>query len=410
MMKKVMMLGATTSSVQFVKAAHEMGVAVVAVDMSETAAAKAIADKAYTQSTVEVDKLVEIARKEQIDGVITGYDDINTGVAVELCRRLELPFYATKEQIDITKNKIQFKELCKRFSVPVVPEFSRDNVRFPCVVKPADSYSAKGITVCRVPEELDALIEHALSFSKSKQFLLEKYMAPEKVDCVNVDYVLRDGEIKVSCIGDKKVIKQGNKAPITSAVVYPSVHQTEFMEHVDEKCQAMFKSLGMKNGTLFIECFHDEDGFHIYEMGYRVGGGQSSILLDNIMGVDYLKMLINFAITGSMCDEETFARVDPYRIQSACGLLSIVSAGEIAKIEGLDVIGKMDEVINITQYLYEGDVLQEQFVGTLGQSFARFHIVAQSQAHLSSVMEKIRKTLRVISKQGEDMLLPLYQF
>lgn len=408
-MKKVMMLGATTSSVQFVKSAHSMGVAVVAVDMSETSPAKGIADKAYTQSTIEIDRLVQIAKEEQIDGVITGYDDINTGVAVELCRRLGLPFYATKEQIDITKNKILFKELCKRFGVPVVPEYTVDHIQFPCVVKPADSYSAKGIAVCRAPDELDTLIEQALSFSKSNQFLIEKYMDPARVDCVNIDYVLRDGQIKVSCIGDKKVIKQGNKAPITSAVVYPSVHQEEFLEQVDEKCRAMFQSLGMRDGTLFIESFYDEQGFHIYEMGYRVGGGQSSILLNEIMDVDYLKMLINFAISGSMCDQETFDRINPRFSQSACGLLSIVNAGQISRVIGMDEIVQMPQVVNVTQYLHEGDVLPERLVGTLGQSFARFHIVAASHDELRDVMQNIGRKLCVLSAQGENMLLPLFQ-
>jgi len=408
-MKKVMMLGATTSSMQFVKAAHEMGVQVVAVDMSETSPAKAIADKAYTQSTVEIEKMLQIARQEKIDGIITGYDDINTGVAVELCRELDLPFYGTREQIDITKNKIAFKQLCRQYGVPVVTEYSVEQVQFPCVVKPADSYSAKGIAVCHRPEDLDPLIRQALSFSKSGQFLIEKYMAPEKVDCVNIDYVLRDGQIKVSCIGDKKVIKQGNKAPITSAVVYPSVHQKAFLEQVDAQCQAMFTALGMKNGTLFIESFYDEEGFHIYEMGYRVGGGQSSILLDRIMGVDYLKMLIRFALEGTMCDRQTFDRIDPNFSQSACGLLSIVRPGKIHRIEGMERIAQLPQVVNITQYLKEGDTLPERLVGTLGQSFARFHIVTDSPEELRDVVAQISESLSVRTEDGTELLLPLYQ-
>ena len=408
-MKKIMMLGATTSSIQFVKTAHKMDVSVVAVDMNEQSAAKALADKAYTQSTADIEKLIEIAKIEKIDGVVTGYDDFNTGIAVELCQRLGLPFYATHRQINITKNKIEFKKLCKEFGVPVVQEFSADNVQFPCVVKPADSYSAKGVSVCHSADELNDRIAYALSFSKSKQFLIEKYMPPESVDCVNIDYVMRDGEIKVSCIGDKKVIKQGNKAPITSAVVYPSVHQEDFLKTVDKHCQDMFRHLGMKNGTLFIESFYDETGFHIYEMGYRVGGGQSSILLDRIMGVDYLEMLIRFALTEKMCDLQTWNRIDPGFQESACGLLSLIKPGRIATIAGLDEIRNIPEVINITQYLHEGDDLATRFVGTLGQSFARFHIVADTQIRLAAVLREIENKLQILSDTGESMLLPLFQ-
>ena len=181
------------------------------------------------------------------------------------------------------------------------------------------------------------------------------------------------------------------------------------MEQVDAKCQAMFTALGMKNGTLFIESFYDEEGFHIYEMGYRVGGGQSSILLDRIMDVDYLKILIRFALEGTMCDRQTFDRIDPNFSQSACGLLSIVRPGKIHRIEGMERIAQLPQVVNITQYLKEGDTLPERLVGTLGQSFARFHIVTDSPEELRDVVAQISESLSVRTEDGTELLLPLYQ-
>ncbi len=364
---------------------------------------------ALNVSTGDFDELLKVARKIGIDGIFAGYDDFNTSVAVKLSETLGVRYYATKEQIDITKSKIDFKTLCKKHGVPTVKEYTLENIKFPCVVKPSDSYSAKGITICHTEDELAPAIEHALKFSPTKTYLIEKYMSPDACDCVNIDYFLCDGEIYLSAIGDKKVLRQGNYAPLTSAVVYPTTHYDEYLNDVDEHVKDMFRSLGMKNGVVFIESFCDEDGFAIYEMGYRVGGGQSSILTNSVFGVDYVKCLINYALCGSMCSNDKLSKIDPsFGGKNACGLVILSKTGTVTKIEGLDEIKALDGVINITQYLHEGDVIPDNLAGTLGQTFARIHILSDSKEDMVNTIIKIKNILRVKDHANADMILDTY--
>lgn len=407
--KRLLILGGTTLLKHVVETAKSMGVFTIVTDRDPKSPAKFIADKSYDISTGDIDTLVNLIRDERIDGIFTGYEDFNTTIACQLCKKVNLPFYATQEQIDITKNKIVFKDMCRKYNVPVVKEFYNDNeVIFPCVTKPADSYSGKGILICNNNEEFEYGKEFARSFSKSDQYLVEKYMDSRVVECINIDYVIRDGEIKLSAVGDKYVNdEQGNKTPLTAGVLYPSIRQKEYIETLNDKVINMFKGMGLKNGTLFIESFYDNEGFHFYEMGYRVGGGQSSILLNSICGVDYVKMLITFALTGRLCDDETWDRVSPTFNKVACSLVVLIKSGKIAKIEGVDEITRIPGVVKYTQYYNIGDDMPKNLVGTLGQTFARIHIVGDSMSDFCDILNEIKSSLRIYDEDNQNMLLSI---
>ena len=407
--KRLLILGGTTLMIHVVEVARLLGVYTVVTDVDPKSPAKHYADKSYDISTDKIDALCELCVKERIDGVFTGYEDFNTSVACELCSRLDKPFYATKAQIDLTKNKIDFKNKCIEYGVPVVKEFNpSETIEFPVVTKPADSYSGKGISICRNESEFKNGIDFALKYSKTKQYLIEKFMDSREVECINIDYLIKDGEIKLSAIGDKYVNnEQGNKTPLTSAVLYPSVRQDEYIKSLDEKVKNMFMHLGMKNGTLFIESFYDEEGFHFYEMGYRVGGGQSSILLNKINGIDYIKMLISYAILGEMCDGKIFDNVNPNFSELACSLVLLMKEGYVSRVEGVDEVNALQDVVKYTQFFKVGESLSTNFVGTLGQVFARIHIVSPSLESFKHTLDSIKHKLGVYNECGDDLLLSI---
>lgn len=404
--KRLLILGGTTLLIHVVNTAKKMGVYTVVTDKDPQSPAKKYADKAYNVSTDNMDALIDLVRKEKIDGVFTGYEDFNTTVACQLCNRMNLPFYATQDQIDITKSKIRFKETCLKYGVPVVKEYKEGSVEYPCVTKPSDSYSGKGILICNNEKEFEYGKEYAKSFSPTNSFLIEKFMDSRKVECVNIDYLIRDGEIKLSAVGDKYVNdEQGNKTPLTAGVIYPSIRLKEYVDTLNDKVIAMFKGLNLRNGTLFIESFYDEEGFHFYEMGYRVGGGQSSILINEMIGVDYLKMLVNYALTGEMCNQETWDKVTPYYEQSACSIVLLIKPGLVSRIEGVDEITKLSDIVKYTQYYHIGEDMPERLTGTLGQTFAKIHIVSKNLKNLSDTVEKVKTAIKVYDEKGNSMLL-----
>lgn len=407
--KKLLVLGATAYSINVIKVAQKLGAYVIAVDPVKDHIAKRFADASYDINTTDIDALCELAQKEKIDGVFTGYSDVNLPACRRLCDRLNLPFYAVdEEQILNTTDKLRFKDMCRKYDVGVVPQYEEmelEYVKYPIIVKPSDSYASKGITVCYGFEDTKDAIEKAKLYSKTGQVIIEKYLGG--LDDVNIDYVMQDGKIILTAVGDRFVnTEQKGLSPLTAAVVYPSKHLKAYVDLLDEKVKRMFREEGMHNGTAFIQSFYDGEQFYFFEMGYRVGGGQSSMMVREMCGVDYVEHLINFALTGKMDDRDIEAISDPAFEKRACCLVPCLKAGAIASIEGLNEISDMPECVNITCFYEEGDVVTNAVIGNLGQSFARIHLVADDFDQIKSAIDKIAKTLRIVSMDGENMILP----
>lgn len=404
--KKILILGGTTSSMLVVETAKSMGVYTVVTDMNPLSPAKRIADKSYDISTSEIDAIAALIEEEGIDGVFAAYDDQNTLFAALICEKLDLPFYATREQILATRSKTSFKSICKQYGVPTVKEYYGSRIEFPCVVKPSDSYSAKGITICDNESSLQDAIGYALEYSPTSQYLIEQFMDPASTDCVNIEYLIRDGEIRLAAMGDKYVLSQAEKAPITSAVIYPSVYTHEYVDsEIDEKTKSMLKGLGVENGMIYIEGFYDSEGFHFYEMGYRLGGGQSSVLLNELQGIDYVKMLIRYALTASMCTDEEFELVSPFFMKSSCGLVLHAGIGTIDSMR-YD-FSSIHQVKRTTFFLEEGNGVSERYVGTLGQTLARIHLVCETRGELLEVINSLLKKISVLDADGRNLIIPV---
>lgn len=404
--KRLLILGATAYIINVVKIARSMGIYTIVVDPVKDDAAKKYADKSYDVNTKDIDALLKIAREEKVDGIMTAYSDLNLPVCRELCDKLGLPFYASEKNIEQTVDKIKFKEMCRKYNVPVVPEYTEDDidrVDYPVIVKPSDSYGSKGISVCRNKEQLVSGIAFAKSYSPTNQVIIEEYMV---CDDVNLDYTFQDGEVIFTAMGDRYVNKdQKGKSPLSLAVIYPSKFIDKYIKEVDANAKRMFKEEGFKDGMVFIQSFMSKKGFHFFEMGYRPGGGQSSILLKNINDIDYVEYLINFALTGKMSDDSIAKKNNIYFDKHACGLVVLLKQGKIARIEGLDEIQSMPEVLNITQFYNEGEEVPPTCIGNLGQSFARIHLVTNTREELIDAINRVQDTLIITDSNGDNMKL-----
>ena len=192
--KRLLFMGATDMMKSAVILAKSMGITTIVVDYNEKSPAKAFADKSYLVSTANIDEILKICKKEGIDGVFFGYSELNQYYTLDICTKLNLPFYADKNQINILANKKNFKNYCKKFNITVVPEYDINNINeLPVIVKPVDSYSGKGISICYDLKELKECIDQAINESKTKSYLIEKYMDPDKYGVVGIYYSIQNG-------------------------------------------------------------------------------------------------------------------------------------------------------------------------------------------------------------------------
>jgi biotin carboxylase len=313
-----------------------------------------------------------------------------------------LPCYATKEQIEITTDKVKFKNLCKEFEIPVVEEYKIDDIDkivFPVLVKPADNSGARGISICYDKEQLHNAHNIALNFSESKKVIIERYIEATEA---TIFYTINNGKIELIGVADRytKNNQQG-VIPLPVAYIFPSKHSKKYKETLDKKAEKMFKSLEMKNGMIFIQTFVENDKFIFYEMGYRLTGSLEYKVYERINGVNSLEQMINFALTGKM--EQSVKRYDKSLI--GCNITLLARPGVIGKIEGVEELKSANGIIDVFASYKAGDVIAEKAKGTLMQVVVRIFATAKTMDALKRLIELTHNTIKVTSANGENMLL-----
>ncbi len=416
MTKKILFLGGTGAMYDVVETAKRKGIYTIVVDYYENSPAKKIADKAYLASTADVEKVVGIAEAERIDGIFTGFSDANLLPARYVADRLNLPFYATAEQIEKTTSKLRFKEVCRTYGIPVVPEYALNeelrgedlkNIRYPVIVKPADSWASKGVSVCETEAELREAVAYALQFSEKKEIIVERYMAEYPDACMYFN--IQEGELTLSCMCDRdmKLVQKG-KAMQPNALFYPSAYLDLYYGQLEEKIRNMVNGLGMRDGTMFMQCFIADGIIMPFEMGYRLCGASEYILCNAENGINSCEMLLDYALSGKFYGADTKKRNRPYFAHRDGILLILLRAGQIQRIEGLETIKADPRILKVLQFYYEGDGLGEETTATLNQTFARIFIQARDNDEMLEVIKFIQENLHVYDEEGRSMIVEGY--
>lgn len=412
--KKILILGGITHMMDVVRKAHEMELYTIVCDYSNISPAKKMSDKSYDISTVDIDKLETVAKEEKIDAVFAGFEDLNTWNALQLCERLKLPFYATRRQLEITSNKKKFKEFCRYCGVPVVPEYSINSIEditfldesvYPVIMKPVDSYGSKGITVCQNQSDLKDAYSKAISFSKSRNVILEHFVSGYGVEMY---YTVINGNAYLSAMTDRYVIQQdGGVPPLPTATIFPSKHIVSYCDTMNEKIKEMICQLGIKNGVLLFQGVIEKGEIYIYEMAYRLTGEQHYHIVQTETGLDLLAMMIELALNnniGNYAINTSDVNCLPY---PACNLAILLKKGTIKSIEGLENVLKKTEIVSYVQTLFEGDTIEQ--IGNYGQIFIRFNIVAKNRQDLLNIIDFINRTVKVFSIEGENLILTKFK-
>lgn len=407
--KKLLVLGGNALSCDIISIAKSLGVYTIVTDWYDTdrSPAKLICDERWDVSTTDFDKLVKRVKENNIDGLLTGFSDSYLLPYQHLCELTGLPCYATKEQFEWSLDKKAFKEKCRKYNVPVVPEYAVENFdksiiskKHKVIIKPVDNSGSRGICICDNPDDFDDKLKYSLGFSEKKEVVIERYM---ECDDVSFEYKIQDGEVTLTAICDRYIYKTPNEGSITSKLIYPSKYTEAYLNDVDKRVKRMFEGEGLKNGVLFMQAFADGDNFYFYEMGYRLSGGRHYIFTKCQNGDSAAEELINFALTGKMSDKRLSTFATP-RFKDVCSQLSIICETEkIARIEGWEEVAGLPQVIDALQTYKEGDEIGKQ--GTTASIFARLHIVVKDEKELETILNKVYTTLKVKNKQGENLVI-----
>jgi hypothetical protein len=416
--KKILILTGCNGASDIIEYAKKNGVYTIATDYYKVSPIKDMADCRYDVSTTDIEALYDIAKKHHVDGITTGTSETSMYSILQLSKRLNIPFYATSKQLETINNKRKFKELLRSYNVPIIKEYlftgsmseeELEKIEYPVIFKPVDSSGAKGISICRNEHELSHCYEYALKYSRIKQVLVEKYL--KNIPETFINYTIINGIFSVSCAFDiirKQYYKQDELIGLPVIYMLPSNNLQLYIDLVNPQMISALKSIGIKNGTMSIQCFFDGKSFYIYEAGYRLGGGQMYIFTDKLNGINVMEMMVNYSLTGKMSDiPYILSKDNPFFTKPCCQLNISLKPGKIAVLNGINEIKELDGVINVTEVHQIGDEIKVD--GSIGQLCLRIHIIADTKEILANIIDEIYATIVINNENGDDMLLDRYK-
>lgn len=409
--KRLLILGAFEHSKHLIYTAKKLGVYTIVTDYVKDAPAKKYADKSYDISTLDVDLLVDLCKKEKVDGVIAGYCDVNLSPYYNVCKIMGFPYYCDDKQLDITMNKKNFKNLCIKHGISVAKDIDEklikecpEQITYPVIVKPADSYSSKGISVCHNAEMLPEALEKAMSVSTCKQIVVEEFIEAEDV---YLYFTVQDGVVSLSAMADRLLNnEQYGSAPQPVGYFFPSKYLDLYLNKIHSKVQSMVKETGLKNCSFFMQGFAKDNDIIFFEMGLRLSGGCGYIQIRNQNEIDQTEMYVNYALTGKFGPWKLSEYDNPRFKKPACVIVVLLNNGTIGEIKGLQKIYEDQSFVDILQLKHQGDVLDAK--GTLNQVFARIYLCNNSKTELQNSIKNLKDNIRITDINGKNMIMNLF--
>lgn len=318
---KILILGGGWQQLPAILQAKRMGLQVIVADYLENVPGRREVDVFYPVSTTEREKVLELAKVEQIDGVLAYASDPAAATAAYVAEKLHLPGNPLRAA-EILGNKARFREFLRKIEIPAPqtvilkaedcadPENRVDagitgirddaeelSFHYPLFIKPLDSSGSKGITLLRKrdPARLFEAYRTALSYSRSGQVLAEEYIPYEYPHLIGGDVVIRDG--RIVCLGLMDCIREGQDGLVPCGKIWPSRAPQEIRTKIAENLERVTEKLKIADAELNVEFIAGSDEIvYPVEIALRCGGNGIPQLLSDTTGQDWIGEEIRRAI------------------------------------------------------------------------------------------------------------------
>ena len=304
-MKRILMLGGSTSQICVIKKAQEMGHYVIICDYLPDNPGQFVADEFYQVSTSDKDAVLELAKKLNLDAVVCYASDPAAPTAAYVCEKLGFPTNPY-ESVMILSNKDTFRKYLAEhnFCTPKAYCYTdydsyiaeKDKFDYPVMVKPVDCSGSKGINKIYCDDELEFAYNDAMKYSRCKRIVVEKFIQKKGYQ-ISGDGFAVDGVLKFRCFGNEFYSNNGIKEYVPLGECWPSVLDENTQQKIHNELQRLITELGMKTGAYNIEVILDEnDNVYILELGARNGGSLIPQITQYATGIDMVEYTIKAAL------------------------------------------------------------------------------------------------------------------
>ena len=409
--KRLLILGGSLWKNAIKDFADENGIVLIATGNDQTAGIFEIAQESYSINSTNMEEMKRLIKEAKIDGVYLGGSEAVISAACQYVNELGMPCYCTHEQWEYLQNKANFKELCIQNGLPVVPRYSIENgietavsvEDYPVITKPTDGCGSSGFSVCHNIDELKTGYEIASKESPTGSVIIEKFVPN---DGVVVFYTVSDGKLLFSGLEDKYPVRYEKQGSYVGGLfTFESDLAESFRVLFEKRIEKMIQSIGIKEGSFWIEVFHHGNNYFFNEVGFRYGGSASIYPVNYIHGINQVAADIYYALTGKSKTED-FTSLIPASIPRKhyyavypiyCG------AGKILQVYGVEEAANIKNMVTFPVIHGVGSHIAD--TGSFSQVVALAHFVFDTEEELKETIEGLHKKVQFIGENNENMVI-----
>jgi len=271
-------LGAGQWQVPTIAVARSLGYRTFVSDIYPDRPGYAHADEHAVMDIRDEQGTLLLAEEHRIDGIICDTTDAGVPTMAFVAERLGLPGIGYETALNFT-NKYRMRALTSAAGVPNPPfrlvralsavRSAAADIGFPCVVKPVDNQSSRGVHVVRTPSDLDVAYADALRFTRSAEVLVEGFLGGVEV---TVESMCVDGEVLAIGISDKDHF--AHRPEVAKRLTYPADLPAEVMERIRAINATVVCTLGMKTGITHAEYIVVNGQPYLVEIAARGAGSR----------------------------------------------------------------------------------------------------------------------------------------
>lgn len=363
-MKKVLVLGASRYNVASIMSLRNAGFYVIGVDKNPQAAGFCACDAAEPVDITDAEGIIRIAKKHRADGIIPT-NDFAVPAASAASSFLGLPGISSEAaractmKEDMRRIWIQKGVPCPRVVIASEKEEFYQAVReigFPCIFKPAQGLGggSRGVIVVNREEDVEEAIAFSQGFYANTRTLVESFIDAEYEHSSEV--LIYNGVPHVLAVSDK--VKSPLPYRVDNDVTYPTRLCGERLVRLKQTICDAVTALDLSEGVAHVEIATTKEGFVLFELGARCGGGGTPApIVPYVTGVD------EFVEVARILTGQQPQHMEPL-YERACNYHFIVlPPGKIRSISGLEEIRSQPDVLDCALFVHDGEQIKPTATG-----------------------------------------------
>ncbi len=394
MSKKILLLGGSAQQIIAIQTAKKLGYDTVLCDFLPDNPGQHHADKFHLVSTTDKEAVLEVAKKEQVDGVLAYASDPAAPTAAYVAEQMGLPTNPYTS-VNILCNKDLFRRALHEIGLNAPQSFgchteqealdAIERLPLPVIVKPVDSSGSKGVTVLRQVSQVEEAVRLAFSFTRCKRVIIEQFLEKKHPYLIGGDIFVYDGKVilwgLMNCHRDSSV---NPLVPVGKS--YPCQLTDADLQQVKDTLQTLITKLGIRFGPMNVELIVDtQNRVWPIDIGPRSGGNMIPDLLSYIFHTDVVEMSVKVA----MGDPLNL----PQQQITPCFATHNLHSDRCGKFAGISISPELEPyVIRRCIYKQPGDPVEyfDFSAKALGILFFRFPDEATMMHYLQNINEHIQ--------------------